>query len=526
MPGKDRLGVFMNNIFDHIAELYQQDEGWQMVIPYRAIERYFRTQVWQGKTDEDMMQQWDYITMYFVYLGNGETMAGDMNCYDFMDCVAWCGRNIADFALNKEQVTDFLNTLIDLYKSLRQQKLVIGGTGAQEALDRLIIDGRLCHLQADGSFDKTYGFLNERGNGDLERKVFLRFTDNIERLHKEIQAFFNKKYFTADIERATFFYTGIFSESVIGDDPNSEEYPQSFWDYFIYDYHLIATDQRPIDYFIDYFKEHRRKFDNKLSYDVLKELAQAELKLFTIDGEIDGDGLYPCTDLLTEQRIRLMLPIDGTIPQGPVVFIGHIFYNGTMVLNFIRGMALPVFSQKKLRAFLSHAKTWYEVRREQEPTWENFVARNPLVVRHALLTFGSCIRLDNLVLSQTMADYVPAEPDSDRDTRVLAILVSCLQTYNFSIHDIACCQQLWLDFYQAYGKQVRAEESWAAGAAKVFIELNGVYNYSLSEITDLFYGVSSSSVQRTSAEIKEVLQIEKHDPRYLSEEGMLVMLFR
>lgn len=515
----------MNNIFDQIAELYQQDEGWQTVLPYSAVERYFRTLLWQGKSDAELAEKWDYITMYFVYLGNGETMAGDMNCYDFMDCVAWCGRNIADFPINKDQVSSFLGTLVELYRSLRQQKIVIGDGAPGEALDKLIVDGRLQHLREDGTFDKTYSFLNERSNVDLERKVFLRFTENIDKIHEVVRKFFSKKSYEADIERATFFFTGVFMSSMAGENPNSPEFSQAFWDYFIYDYHLLMTDERPIDYFFEYVTEHRHKFDKKISYDVLKELIQAELMVFTVDGTPDMEGMYPCTNVLTDQKIRLMLPIEGNIPEGHIVFMGHIFYSGTMVLNFIRGINMPLSSQKRLRAFVQHAKAWYEVKKDQEPTWENFVRRNPLVVRHGVFTFGSFVRLDNLEIPSYMQGYVPAETNSDKETGILTIIQTCLQSYGFSLYDIACCQQVWLDFYQAYGKQIRAEESWAAGVAKVYIELNHVYKYSLSEIADLFYGVSPSSVQRTAAEIKNVLHIENHDPRYLSEDGLVVMLF-
>ena len=41
--------------------------------------------------------------MLCLYLGNTELMLGDMSADDFVDCIAWCGRNVSEFDADYEQ---------------------------------------------------------------------------------------------------------------------------------------------------------------------------------------------------------------------------------------------------------------------------------------------------------------------------------------------------------------------------------------------------------------------------------------
>ena len=64
---------------------------------------------------------------------------------------------------------------------------------------------------------------------------------------------------------------------------------------------------------------------------------------------------------------------------------------------------------------------------------------------------------------------------------------------------------------------------WADGAIFNFIKANGVYNYKDEKIAELCQNVPLDVLQRMSKEIWVTLGIEKHDPRYINEEGILLM---
>lgn len=40
-------------------------------------------------------KKWEQVMMLCLYLGYAETFLGDMTDNDFIDAIAWCGRNIS-----------------------------------------------------------------------------------------------------------------------------------------------------------------------------------------------------------------------------------------------------------------------------------------------------------------------------------------------------------------------------------------------------------------------------------------------
>ena len=96
------------NVFDIVEEFYTQDPEWNTVLERRHVDNYLRTLAWQGVDDDRLTEIWSNIMLLCVYLGNGERFLGDMNREDFIDCVGWCGRNVAGFSINVTHVESFL----------------------------------------------------------------------------------------------------------------------------------------------------------------------------------------------------------------------------------------------------------------------------------------------------------------------------------------------------------------------------------------------------------------------------------
>ena len=69
-------------------------------------------------------------------------------------------------------------------------------------------------------------------------------------------------------------------------------------------------------------------------------------------------------------------------------------------------------------------------------------------------------------------------------------------------------------------------EIWAAGLIYAFIKLNNVYNYEIEQVSSMCYGVPKQTIERTTAAVWETLKLETHDPRYVNEEGLLLMLLQ
>ncbi|MBQ7021802.1 MAG: hypothetical protein IJN33_05800, partial [Phascolarctobacterium sp.] len=199
----------MNNVFDLVADFYSQDEEWNTILNRSYVENFLRTKSWQGATDKDLTETWDYITLLCLYLGNSENFLGDMSRDDFIDCIAWCGRNVADFSLSDKRVAKFLDIMIDLYAHLYSKKIIMSSASPVEAKAKLLPEGKLTMMDYSGNFLPEHNKFNLYSTADLPAKIFLNIGDRLNDLVEAMRKFFSQERYMRDIERAAFMYGGI-----------------------------------------------------------------------------------------------------------------------------------------------------------------------------------------------------------------------------------------------------------------------------------------------------------------------------
>ena len=513
----------MDNIFDYVADFYAQDEEWNSVLQQSYVENFLRTKLWQGASQEELYKDWDHITVLCIFLGNSDNFLGDMSKEDFIDCVGWCARNVSDFVVTPEQVASFLDTMTELYTHLQKKRIITSASAPREAKAKLLVDGQVQMLDKDGHFLPRFDRYNVYSTPDLPAKVFLNIGERLDNLLEALRTFFQDKKYKKDIERATFLYAGILMTGVVKEKPGSEEYAQCFWDYFLFDYRMIANDKCPLQHFYDSVTEIGFSQNGRVSRDVLLELLKAELVFFSVTGRTE-DGLYSCVNVFTGEDYMLMLPFDENVTTENVVFMGHIFYNQTMVMNCLRGMQIPKSSFKRFVKVMKQAKDWMSIRETGSFTWGDFIKRYPMFVRHMSLIYSAYVKLDGFTEVTGHQGYHPAPILEDS---VNEEIWYAMRPYAFSAFDIKLAQQLWSDYVATTGKNVasiRRPEIWAAGVINCFVQANGVYNYKPEHISTMCNGVPMSTITRTTNEIEEKLLLEPHDPRYINEEGLLLML--
>lgn len=513
----------MNNVFDLVADFYGQDEEWNTVLRQSYVENFLRSKSWQGATDEELTEAWDYITMLCLYLGNSENFLGDMSRDDFIDCVAWCGRNVADFKLTDKRVAKFLDIVSELYQHLYNKKIIMSGDSPVEAKEKLMPEGKLTMMDYDGNFLPEHNKFNLYSTADLPAKIFLNVGDRLNDLIEALRKFFSQERFLRDIERAAFMYGGILLTGAVDEKPGTEEYAQCFWDYFLFDHYLVDYDQHPLEYFYEYVcKDRMFSEDGNVSKDVLEELVKARLVLFAVEG-VNEEGSYRCRDFMTGQIYNLMLPIDPDTKVEDFLFLGHIFYNETMVMNFLRGMTVPQRARKKLYEVLVDAKNWYAIRNGGEASWEEFISRNAMFIRHVSLIFSAYVRMDGFNYTTKVENYYPMP--IDQEDRVAQTIRSMMKPYAFAAYDIMLTQRIWSDYRAHYNNfSPRLADVWAAGAVMCFIDVNNVYNYDLAKVAEMCHNIPTSAISKCAEQIKKTLGLEEHDPRYINEEGLLLML--
>lgn len=517
--------LVMNNIFDLVSDFYTQDEEWNLVLRQQYVEDFLRMKVWQGTDKGKLLQIWDHITILCVYLANAEKFLGDLNREDFIDCVGWCGRNVSDFVISADNITVFLDNLAELYQHLKKKRIITNADAALAAKTKLIVDNKVCMLDEDGNFLPQYVRYNVYSTQDLPAKIFLNIGEKLQNLMDSLQTFFAEKKYKRDIERATFLYGSTILTAVAEDSPGTEGYNHCFWDYFLFDYHMIANDKIPLQHFFDDICGNSFSEKGRSSRDVLMELLQAELVPFIVE-EKNEDGFYQCRNILNNEQYILTLPIEDDVDTKDFVFLGHIFYNKSMVMNFVRGMLMPLSVRRRFVEVLGKLKDWFAVRYGKSISWETFIKRNPVLIRQLAMLYAATTRFEGFKYTSDLlkGNY---KPQSVCDDKVSLTIKEMLKPYSFSKYDLFLVRTMWADYLKASGKKIedfRVCDIWAAGIIKAFVDLNHVYNYSDGQLAEICRNVPVEVMKNTANAIKNQLSIQLHDPRYVNEEGMLLMM--
>ena len=173
----------MDNVYDLVEDFYGHDPGWNFLLRREYAEGFLRIEAWHGKTPEELYDIWDQLTMLCLYLGNTELMLGDMSADDFVDCIAWCGRNVSEFDADYEHTKYFLDTCVRLYAYL-QKKNVISDAGAPlEAEEKLLAGGKMNIVNPDGSFTDENKDRRLFTVPDASNKIFLNVNERMQEIY-------------------------------------------------------------------------------------------------------------------------------------------------------------------------------------------------------------------------------------------------------------------------------------------------------------------------------------------------------
>ncbi len=515
----------ITNIFDLVEDFYTQDEEWNTVLEQRYAENFLRIKMWQGASDQELVKMWDYITILCIYVGNSDSYLGDMTREDFIDCVGWCCRNVSGFEATAENVAGFLDVVIDLFAFLKRGRIITGEKAPVEARAKLLVDDKLQIIAPDGSFLPEYERYNLYATPDLPTKVFLNIGERLQATMERMHGYFSREDYKRDIERATFLHSGILGGSMPGVNGSEEEKSHTFWDYFMFDYRMLGNDKTPIQEFYDLAVACN---DAATDMEIMKELLQARLVLFEVEGRTE-EGLYSCRDILSGEAYRLMLPIDDDVDTAGYVFMGHIFYDNTMVMDFIRGMLMNKVARKRFLEVMRKAKDWMAVREGGKLSWEDFVRRNPIFVRNASLLYAAFAHLGSFNYRTKVHDYKPEEFYPPAATGIFELLPQIMYANSFSAYDVSLAITMLCDYLgtvEIFDKRGYREEEWAAAVICNFVAVNAVYVFKPEQVVQMCHHARKGAVQSLADKIDLALHLEEHDPRYINEEGLLVMLLQ
>lgn len=503
----------MANVYDAITAFYNNDPGWDQVLPRADVEAYFRHLAWHGVPDLELQHQWEHLVMLCIYIENAELTLEELTEDDIVDLVSWCGRNVVEFKVSYDSIRDLLDTLGSFFVFLKQQGRLQNALAPYLARQQLLRDdGGVAIIDGFGNYLPGEEEREAAGAPPPEGRVFLNAGASLRGLMEEIHQFFQKEEFDTDFQHSLVLY-----EQALGilelEEECGEDFWRGYWDYFLFDYHLLEEDVTPLEIF--------RRTGSSAYPQLVNELSQGFLALFTIEEVLD-ENRFVCRDFLTGELYYLSFPLTGTDPLEDRVFLGHVFYNRSMGMNWLQSYTLKPLARKRLLEVLEACRDWYDV---QFPgaDWGKFLSRQALVCREVLRKVSKNPAACRFPYETRHRDYVPG-PLPEKMTPVEKMVQEIVLVSGRGEYDIRLIRHMWADFKDLcphtglYEPQV-----WAAALVENFLEINDKRAAQQKPFLLETFGVPHRDLTRAYMEIRNQLKLEPSDPRYLDEMGFLML---
>ena len=181
--------------------------------------------------------------------------------------------------------------------------------------------------------------------------MFLNAGEALHGVMEEIHQFFQKDEFNLDFERSVTLYETALGTLDLEND-GMDTFWRGYWDYFLFDYHLIEGDLTPLEYF--------QKNGHSAYPQLVNELCMGFLSIFTIEEAVD-EYRYVCRDFLTGEPYYLSFSLEGEAPLEDRVMMGHVFYNRSMGMNYLQSYNLKPLARKRLLEVLAECRDWYDI---------------------------------------------------------------------------------------------------------------------------------------------------------------------
>ncbi|MCQ2359325.1 MAG: hypothetical protein MJ055_04620 [Phascolarctobacterium sp.] len=523
----------MRNIYDNIKDFYEQEPEWDEILARSHVESYIRQLAWSGKSDEELNKIWDDITIFSVYLANSENFLGDMNRENFIDCVAWVTRNIAGRVADYETVERFLTNVEAFYQYLAKKKVVRNQQAISDAKFRMLADNKVNYIDEEGNVLPQFKQSNIYPTSDLPVKIFMNLGEHMSQVQQRMSAFLMDEEYESEYSRAEWIFSGFMEDnewnSLLD---QSGDLAMASLDYYLYDYHMLTNDKRPIEVYYESAKAGRYGTFSKAALELLEILTETRPIIFSIENCLE-EGLYEIKEFFSGESFPLMLPIEGEHKVSDfkgVLFYGHIYYNNTMTTQVVQGILMSKEKQDQLKRLFLRVKDWFTAQESNSGTLEEFFQRNGHLISHFF-------RFHQRINAKTMKelDWLKKYEFEKRiklnricEDEVTKYMDEQLPNDTFSARDVILAKRLWTSFKEASNVQVQRPEIWTGAVLWNLGGINAMFSIDEQVIPNMLDEVQmedAGKIVECGNEIYDVLELGDFDPRYLNEEGLLKRFF-
>lgn len=508
----------IDNVYVIIEKFYADMPAVEKIFKREYIERYMRRLAWQGHKDRELQEIWTVVSALLIYVTHeGLDSFAAIALDDYKVIINFCKEFMpgqSDNVKEKEIIA-----IIDDFYVFGERYTEYDYSGCIALLAAIKNE-----LQHDEKFlaiknfndDEFYDSLSQMD--ELTPTAALQLNVVLNDILKRMDKYYRRKAFKHDIDKALLMYIGENKDI----DPSDAEFWESFWEFFLFDYHLMENDQTPLKNFLT-------KNYNSLNHserDIIKDLLSAKATVFSI---IDTDGEYvACQNLFTDEIIELpMLEIfNEQVDLYNIILFGHIHESGVMLLNYIK--ALPA-SENLRQRIKSEILRQYALYKYQQPhaSLDSFLARNAGAVRHTLRLMTSKPRL-GIIPIRKLAQPITIDENICAPYRAMLNELVGDETKNFcSLYEWRLIEKMIFDYITLTKAELDEDEMVVLLAAVEieFLNVNGINMLGAKDISEVLCDVPESLVKAYQQSLWQVLNLVDYDPRYLSEEGFIRALY-
>lgn len=505
----------MANIYSRVEFFYQENPEAEAIVPQEKVEQYFRRRAWHAASSHVMEMEWRLLSLLIEYIDQGGFYSFDsLTPVDYEMLLYRARERWHDFPLDDAGIGRAFDALQDFYK--------IALPEAEEELSEILDAARKMCLEKKDDLLPRDGeeALPLPVDEELSEEEIAELNRRLDNILSSVQRFYKDERYYLDFARAIFRFCGPeMSLEELGSQTAKEEFWRSFWDYFLFDYHMIEDDDTPLHVF---FVQKQAEMD-RLDRKVVRDLMQSRFMIFYI-ASIDGERVR-CRDLFTGEDMVLPPPDVPMTDYDKVLLYGHMHARGAVLLNHI----CSVPATKKLRHRIKEEiQRQFDIYRWRCPQASigDFFARNTAAVLHVVRLMTSLAQLRVVPMLRPRHKLSSSVELPKNFAAPLQRLERNALELGIGAEERGIIKRCYVDFVQqsSLSLQVKKRGDTLAAVLTMFLIVNSIPLNEEKKLCRLFRTTSRLLLERLH-DVLTVLDCILFDPRYLSEQGAINALY-
>lgn len=495
----------IDNVYERVRLFFAAEGQLRLVIKQDWAEGFLRQQAWRGAKEDELLRLWEDIAWLILFFEErGVTRVEEASAADYSQLFEWLAVRRPGFIADLPRVIIYLEVLSRFFRYLEERNCAVGAAQVELAKEVMTEGGVLRRIPGHAEEPFILG----------EGEEFA--VETVDTLMADMEAYFRQLRFEADFKRALIGYVGPMHAI-----PQEEAaaFWLGFWDYFLFDYHLIADDRTPLQH----YWEAKSACEDPARVALLEQLSSARFRVFYIHRVVNHEWVE-CKDLFDGEVFQLPFPDFDFKMLKKLLFYGHVSTQGKLMINYVVSVVVSGNFRRRIQQQLLGQ---YERFRLQQPTATvaDFLSRHGAVVRHGIdiMVSSAKLHLDHRLPSVTTDRDIPLEQTGEADG-VEELIAQLAPALGFSFFDGQLIRQCWRDYRRGGKQRIRRRELWAFAVLKLFCEQNKLNLIPWEWVREEWH-LEKAAVAKSQRQIERVLEVQSADPRYLNELGFLFALF-